>query len=64
MGFHKFLMYKQFKIPILGAGEMTQQLRALVALPEVLSSIHSNHMVAKNHMQWDLIPSSAESENK
>jgi hypothetical protein len=29
-----------------GAGEMAQQLRALAALPEVLSSNPSNHMVA------------------
>jgi hypothetical protein len=33
-----------------GAGEMAQQLRALTALPEVLSSIPSNHMVAHNHL--------------
>jgi hypothetical protein len=31
-----------------GAGEMAQRLRALTALPEVLSSIPSNHMVAHN----------------
>jgi hypothetical protein len=31
------------------AGEMAQWLRALTALPEVLSSIPSNHMVAHNH---------------
>jgi hypothetical protein len=31
-------------------GEMTQWLRALTALPEVLSSIPSNHMVAHNHL--------------
>jgi hypothetical protein len=37
---------------------MAQQLRALTALPEVLSSIPSNHMVAQNHLQWCLIPSS------
>jgi hypothetical protein len=30
------------------AGEMAQWLRALIALPEVLSSIPSNHMVAHN----------------
>jgi hypothetical protein len=35
---------------IMGAGEMNQQLRALAALPEVLSSILSNHMVAYNHL--------------
>jgi hypothetical protein len=34
----------------LGTGEMAQQLRALTALPEVLSSIPSNHMVAHNHL--------------
>jgi hypothetical protein len=33
-----------------GAGEMTQWLRALAAVPEVLSSIPSNHMVAYNHL--------------
>jgi hypothetical protein len=32
------------------AREMAQQLRALTALPEVLSSIPSNHMVAHNHL--------------
>jgi len=30
-------------------GEMAQRLRALSALPEVLSSVPSNHMVAHNH---------------
>jgi hypothetical protein len=29
---------------------MAQQLRALTALPDVLSSIPSNHMVAYNHL--------------
>jgi hypothetical protein len=33
-----------------GVGEMAQWLRALTALPEVLSSIPSNHMVAHNHL--------------
>jgi hypothetical protein len=32
-----------------GAGEMAQWLRVPTALPEVLSSISSNHMVAHNH---------------
>jgi hypothetical protein len=32
------------------AGEMAQQLRASTALPEVLSSNPSNHMVAHNHL--------------
>jgi hypothetical protein len=32
-----------------GAGEMAQWLRALTALPEILSSIPSNHMVVHNH---------------
>jgi hypothetical protein len=32
-----------------GAGEMAQRLRALTALPKVLSSIPGNHMVAHNH---------------
>ena len=38
---------------IFWAGEMTQQVRALTALPKVVSSIPSNHMVAHNHLQWD-----------
>jgi hypothetical protein len=32
-----------------GAGEMAQRLRALTALPKVLSSNPSNHMGAHNH---------------
>jgi hypothetical protein len=39
------------------AREMAQQLRALTAFPEVLSSIPSNHMVAHNHLLWDPMPS-------
>jgi hypothetical protein len=35
---------------VLGAGKMAQQLRALTALPEVLSSNPSNHMVTHNHL--------------
>jgi hypothetical protein len=45
------------------AGEMPQQLRALTALPEVLSSNPSNHMVAHNHLSWNSIPSSLVSED-
>ena len=33
-----------------GPGEMAQQLRALAVLPEDLSSIPSNHMVAHNYL--------------
>jgi hypothetical protein len=32
------------------AGELAQWFRAPTALPEVLSSIPSNHMVAHNHL--------------
>jgi hypothetical protein len=32
------------------AGEMAQWLRTLATLPEVLSSIPSNHMAAHNHL--------------
>ena len=39
-----------------GPGEMTQELRALAALPEVLSLIPSNHMVSHNHPYRDLVP--------
>ena len=41
------------------AGEMAQWLRALAALPKVLSSIPRNHMVAHNHLKWGLMPSSS-----
>jgi hypothetical protein len=37
----------EFKV---GSGEMTQRLRALTALPKVLRSNPSNHMVAHNHL--------------
>jgi hypothetical protein len=37
---------------------MAQRERTLAALPEVLSSIPSNHMGAHNHLQKDLMPSS------
>jgi hypothetical protein len=39
-----------FKMVSCWAGEMAQWLRALTALPEVLSSVPSNHMVAHNHL--------------
>lgn len=32
------------------AGKMAQQVRALTALPEVLSSIPSNYIMAHNHL--------------
>jgi hypothetical protein len=38
--------------------EMAQQLRLLPVLPEGLSSISNNRMVAHNHLYWDVIPSS------
>jgi hypothetical protein len=41
---------------------MAQQLRALAALPEVLSSIPSSHIVAHNHPQWDPLLSPGVSE--
>jgi hypothetical protein len=41
---------------------MAQWLRTLTALPQVLSLISSNHMVAHNHLQWDLMPSAGVSE--
>jgi hypothetical protein len=41
---------------------MAQRLRALAALPEVLSSVPSNHMMTHNYLQWDLMPSSGVSE--
>jgi hypothetical protein len=51
-----------FKNISLGAGGMAQQLRAVAASPEVLSSIPSNFMVAHNHLQWDPVPFSGVSD--
>jgi len=49
---------KKKKKVLSGAGEMAQRVRALTALPEVLSSNPSNHMVAHSHLKWDPMPSS------
>jgi hypothetical protein len=38
------------EMTLLGADEVAQWLRALTALPKVLSSNPSNHMVAHNHL--------------
>jgi hypothetical protein len=40
----------KFKNSCEWVGEMAQWLRALTALPKVLSSVPSNHMVAHNHL--------------
>jgi hypothetical protein len=45
------------------AGEMAQWLGAPTALPEVPSSSPGNHMVAHNHEQRNLMPSSGVSED-
>ena len=42
---------------------MAQWLKALTALPKVLSLIPSNHMVVHNHLQCDPMPSSGVSED-
>jgi hypothetical protein len=54
---------KQTNKQTVGAGEMAQLLRVLTDLPEVLSSIPSNHMVAHNHLKWNLMPSTGMSED-
>jgi DNA repair protein RadC len=46
-----------------GAGEMAQWLRVPTALPKVLSSNPNNHMVAHNHPEQNLMPSSGVSED-
>jgi DNA repair protein RadC len=46
-----------------GAGEIAQRVRTPIALPKVQSSNPSNHMVAHNHPQQDLTPSSGVSED-
>jgi hypothetical protein len=47
-----FIYFIFFKIYLFiwEAGEMAQWLRAPTALPEVLSSVPRNHMVAHNHL--------------
>jgi hypothetical protein len=45
-GHHKLEMKKTAH----RAGEMAHRLKAPAVLPEVLSSIPSNHMVAQNHL--------------
>lgn len=48
------------------AGEVAQRLRALKRLrplPEVPSLIPSNHIVAHNHLLWELMPSYCVSED-
>jgi hypothetical protein len=46
---HVVKNYSGLKKNLTGAGEMVQWVRALTALPKVLSSNPSNHMVAHNH---------------
>jgi hypothetical protein len=48
---------------VVGAGEMAQWSKVLTILPEVLSSIPTNSMVAHNHLQWDPMPSYGVSED-
>ena len=43
---------------------MVQPIRALTALPEVLSTIPSNHTMAHNHLSWDLMTSSGMSDSE
>jgi hypothetical protein len=40
-----------YKVKVRAGEMMAQWLRAWIALPEVLSSILNNHMVAHNHLQ-------------
>jgi hypothetical protein len=42
--------HQQHKKKAVWAREMAQWLRALTPIPEVLSSIPNNHMVAHNHL--------------
>jgi len=48
--FHRAWVNSARNTSDLRAGEVARWLRALTALPEVLSSIPSNHMVAHNHL--------------
>jgi hypothetical protein len=60
---HHAQLRSTFKNRFSGAGEMAQQLRALTALPKVLNSIPSNHMLTHNHLEMDPMPSSGVSED-
>ena len=51
----------QIKNHLRGVGEMAPWLRTLATLPEGLSSIPSNHMMARKHL-CDQIPSSGTQE--
>jgi hypothetical protein len=51
------VLYNVYKTYV-GTGEIAHWLRALTALPEALSLIPSNYMVAYNHLQWNPISSS------
>jgi len=42
--------FADLRSSLIGLREMAQWLRALTALPEVLSSNPSNHMAAHNHL--------------
>jgi hypothetical protein len=42
---------------------MAQWLGALTALPVLLSSIPSKHVVNRKHLYWDLMPSSGVSQD-
>jgi hypothetical protein len=44
------VLLEQYQKEVGRAGKMAPQLKALNALPEVLSSIYSNHMVVHNHL--------------
>ena len=57
LGIHPIYKYKT------RAGEMAQWVRAPTALPKVMSSNPSNHMVAHNHPKRDLRPSNGVSED-
>jgi hypothetical protein len=49
LGYVKPCLKKNKKQKPKQAGEMAHRLRALTTLPEVLSSIPSNHIVAHSH---------------
>ena len=46
----QFMALRPVRMKHKGAGEMAQWSRAMISLPDVLSSIPSNHIVAHNHL--------------
>lgn len=52
------LVSSSYAVPDPSSTRLLKLLWVSPALLEVLSSVPSNHLMAHNHLQWDLVPSS------